>query len=189
MAMRPNLLAWLPPGSLARVDLHLSRPVAETPALEATFRAGPERRRDRPRPSAGRRIPVRQRHGRTTWPGRCSHLIAIARLRMDGGARRRLAPAVAGFFRDPLRGQGQARRPRALLSDFPQDGRETPGDARVTTQTSSETRSVSRAFVRRRDSARTASPAGRWRATAARNWRRRRRAPGSTCPCRPAALR
>ena len=110
------------PGLARARRSHLSRPLAETPALETPFRAGPKRRRDRPYPAAGRRIPVRERH-----PGLCG-LDAqpsdpIARLCMDGGARRRLAPSVAGLFRDALRGQGQARRPRTLLSDFPQDGR------------------------------------------------------------------
>ena len=45
-------------------------------------------------------------------------LLRSPRLRLDRGAGRRLAQAVAGLRRHALRGQGQARRPRALLSDF-----------------------------------------------------------------------
>ena len=45
-------------------------------------------------------------------------LMRSPRFQLDRRAGRRLAQAVAGLFRHALRGQGQARRPRALLSDF-----------------------------------------------------------------------
>ena len=46
-------------------------------------------------------------------------LLRSPRLRLDRRAGRRLAQAVAGLHRHALRGEGDARRPRALLSDFP----------------------------------------------------------------------
>jgi hypothetical protein len=36
-----------------------------------------------------------------------------------------LASRVVRFFRDPLRSKGKARRPCALLSDLPQNRRQT----------------------------------------------------------------
>src|SRR5215469_10168370 len=102
----------------------LSRPVAETTALETALHPGGERRRDRAHPAARRRVPFRNRRA-----GLCG-LDAqtpdpLARLRMDGGARPRLASRVVRFFRDALRSKGEARRPCALLSDLPPDRRRT----------------------------------------------------------------
>ena len=116
-----EVVAWLPPASLARRRSPLSRSLAEAAALEATLRAGPEHRRHRAHPAAGRRVSFRNRH-----PGLCGMdaqtPAAITRFRVDGRARRRLAAGVARLFRHPLRSQGQTRRPRAVLSGFSADG-------------------------------------------------------------------
>ena len=98
--------------------------------------------------------------------------VALAGFRLDRGARRRLAQALAGLFRHALRGQGQARRPRALLSDVPTEV-DRAGSGRVARRAAAP--------------ARTAPRAARSTATASRNWQRPRRAPGSTCPCRSGA--
>ena len=106
----------------ARHRSALSRSVAEAAALEAALRPGRKRRATRAHPAAGRRIPLRHRHCRLRRLD-AERAAALARFRLDRGAGRRLAPAVAGLFRHALRGQGQARGPRAVLSDFPAEAR------------------------------------------------------------------
>ena len=92
-ATRP-IPAGLAAAGLARARRSdLSRSVAEAAALEAALRAGRERRRDRAHPAAGRRVPLRHRHARTTPPGRSRICMRSPRFRMDGRARRRLAAA------------------------------------------------------------------------------------------------
>ena len=59
-----DLLGWLPDGFARARRPALSRPVAEAAALEAPFRAGRRRRRDRAGAAARRRIPLRQRYCR-----------------------------------------------------------------------------------------------------------------------------
>ncbi len=101
------LLEWLPPASLACVDLiHPRR----------------ERGRDRAHRASRRRVPLR--NGRSGLCGLDAQTPdPIVRLRVDGGARRRLASRVVRLFRDALRSKGKARRPCALLSDLSQNGR------------------------------------------------------------------
>jgi len=64
------LLAWLPPASLARVDLIYPDPWPKRRHWKRRFRPGPQHRRDRASPAAGRRIPFRQRPSPTTRHGR-----------------------------------------------------------------------------------------------------------------------
>src|ERR1700745_564529 len=108
-------------GVACRRRSDLSRPMTETAALETALHPGRERRRDRAHPAARRGVPFLNRRA-----GLCG-LDAqppdpLARLRMDSGARPRLASRVVRFFRDALRSKGAARRPCALLSDLPQNG-------------------------------------------------------------------
>ena len=117
-----DLLAWLPAASLVRFDLlypdpwpkrrHWKRRFVQDKSVAAIARivaAGGEFRFASDIPDY------------VAWT--LLRLDALARFRLDGGAGRRLAAAVAGLFRHALRGQGQARRPRAVLFDF-QDGSE-----------------------------------------------------------------
>ena len=116
MATRRDLLAWLPPSSLARVDLlypdpwpkrrHWKRRFVQDKSVAAIARvlkAGGEFRF------------ASDISDYTAWT--LVRLAALARFRLDCRTRRRLAFAVAGIRFDALRDQGQARRPAALLSD------------------------------------------------------------------------
>ena len=98
---------------------------------------------------------------------------------LDRGAGRRLAEAVAGLVRHALRGQGEARRPRAELFDFQKDVESlsvVPGRGRANPRR-----------LRAGAPARTAPRVARSTATASRSWRRQRRSPASRCPWRSAA--
>ncbi|MGY3471638.1 hypothetical protein ACVW0I_008509 [Bradyrhizobium sp. LM6.11] len=59
-----ELLAWLPKASLSRIDLIHPDPLAETAALEAALRPGPDHRGDGARAESRRRIPFCLRHRR-----------------------------------------------------------------------------------------------------------------------------
>ena len=113
-----DVLAWLPDAQSRALRPALSRPVAEAAALEAAVRAGRKHRAIarilRPR----RRISLRHRYGPDYVAWTLAPLLRSPRFRLDRRTRRRLAQAVAGLHQDALRGQGQARRPHALLSDF-----------------------------------------------------------------------
>src|SRR5215216_6691332 len=92
--------------------------MAEASALEAPFRAGRARGQARPRPAARGRVPLRHRYRRLrSLDPRAP--AALAGVRLDRRARRRLAPAVDRPYGDALRGQGAARGLPALLSDLP----------------------------------------------------------------------
>ena len=110
--------ARLAAGRVARARRSaLSRSVAETPALEAALRAGREHRGDRARAAAGGEFRFASDiPDYAAWT--LSAAAALAGFRLDRGARRRLAQAVAGISAHALRGQGEARRPRAVLSDL-----------------------------------------------------------------------
>src|SRR5215207_2873325 len=94
----------------------LSRSVAEAAALETALRAGPQRRRARAHPAAGRQVPLRHRYRRLCGVD-ARPADTLARLRLERRARRRLAAAVAGLCRDTLPGQGRSRGPGALLPE------------------------------------------------------------------------
>ncbi len=126
-----ELIDWLPAGSIARVDLlypdpwpkrrHWKRRFvsdANVAKLARILRAGGEFR------------------FATDWANYAEwtllRLLRAREFHLDGRARRRLAQAMAGLHRHALRGEGQARRPRALLSDFPaQLARDSGGAAGV----------------------------------------------------------
>jgi hypothetical protein len=88
---------------LSNIRLHF----AETTALEATLYPGRERRRRCAHPAAGRRVPFCNRH-----PGLrgvdAQAPDAVAHVRVDGRARRGLAPSMVGLFRNALRSQSKA---------------------------------------------------------------------------------
>ncbi len=112
-----DVLAWLPNASLARFDLlypdpwpkrrHWKRRFVQTESIAQIARVV--------RPGGEFRFA-------TDWPDYAAWTLAAsctrAGLRMDRRTRRRLAAAVAGLHLDALRGEGQARRPRSLLSDL-----------------------------------------------------------------------
>ena len=113
-----DVLAWLPRCELARFDLlypdpwpkrrHWKRRFVQDGSIAQIARIV--------RPGGEFRFV-------TDWPDYAAwtlrHLLRSPRIRMDRRARRRLAAAVAGLHLDALRGQGEARGPRALLFDFP----------------------------------------------------------------------
>ena len=105
-----ELLAWAPAHSLARIDLihpdpwpkrrHWKRRFVQDATVAAMARVL----------EAGRRISFRQRHRRLLRLD-AGASVALARFRLDRGARRRLASAVARLHDDALRPQSRARRP------------------------------------------------------------------------------
>ena len=111
-----ELLAWAPPHSLARIDLihpdpwpkrrHWKRRFVQDATVAAMARIA----------QAARRVSLRQRHRRLLRLD-AGASVALARFRLDRGARRRLAPALARLHHDALRPQGRARRPRRRRID------------------------------------------------------------------------
>ncbi len=114
-----DLLAWLPDACVGARRSALSRSVAEAPALEAALRAGRDASR-RSRGCCGRAansaspptLPI-------TPPGRCSAACARSDFVWTAERADDWRQPWPGFTGDALRGQGQARRPHAVLSDFP----------------------------------------------------------------------
>ena len=102
----------------------------------------------------------------TDWPDYAAWTLGtadrIAGIRMDGGARRRLAAALAGFHQHALRSQGQAGRTRAVLPDLPA--------RRIAISSGFNPSRPDRSAAPARIARRAVPPA----ATAVRNWRRRR---------------
>ena len=115
-ATRRLLLDWLPPASLAARRPALSRSVAEEAPLQAPLRQRRKSRSHRPRSEARRNVPIRQRHP----------LLRRMDARPPHRRRRDLTwtaeraadwrQSVSGLARNPLRGEGAARRPRPDLS-------------------------------------------------------------------------
>ena len=109
-----ELLAWLPPQSLARIDLihpdpwpkrrHWKRRFVQDATVDAMARVLKPRRR----------IPLCQRHRRLLRLD-AGASAALAGFSLDGGARRRLAPAVGRLHHDALWPQSRARGPRREL--------------------------------------------------------------------------
>ena len=91
-----ELLAWAPPHSLARIDLIHPDPWPKRRHWKRRFVQDATRRRDGARAEAGRRIPFRQRYRRLLRLD-AGASVALARFRLAGGARRRLAAAVGGY--------------------------------------------------------------------------------------------
>ena len=116
-----DVLAWLPPASLARVDLLYPDPWPKRRHWKRRFVQDESVAADRARAAARRRVPLRHRHA-----GLCgldAARVCCARRDFEWTAERAddWRKPWPGFTAHALRGQGQARRPRALLSDLPAD--------------------------------------------------------------------
>ena len=115
-----ELLAWVPPGSLARIDLihpdpwpkrrHWKRRFVQDTTVAAMARAL--------KPGGEFRF-VSDIADYCAWTLCAS--FALDRFRLDRGAELRLAPALGRLHHDALRTQSRARRPRRGLSAFPED--------------------------------------------------------------------
>ena len=105
-----------PARCVSRPGLHsLSRPVAEAPPAQAPPRLRRHAAGAGPRHAPGRRAAFCQRHRQLHRLG-AGPRAALGRFSLDRTRSRRLAQALCGLARHPLRGQGDPRGPRAELS-------------------------------------------------------------------------
>ena len=117
---RPNLIAWLPRHVAGADRPDPSRPVAEAPALETPLCPGRHGGAARPHPAAGRRISLRDRHRRLCRLDAAASA-ALARFRMDGGMRRRLARSLGPAFSRHATTPKPSDRIGRVLSDLSQN--------------------------------------------------------------------
>ena len=110
-----DLLRWLPADSLAGVDLLYADPWPKRRHWKRRFVQDDTVAMLARVLAPGASVSLCERHSRLC---RLDPRAAVARaaIRMDRRACRRLAPPLARLFRNPLRGQGEARGARALLS-------------------------------------------------------------------------
>ena len=116
-----DLLDWLPDGSLAGVDLLYPDPWPKKRHWKRRFVQDATVAAHCARAAVRRGIPVRQRHSalRRVDAGAPA---AFAGLFLDRRTRRRLAAAMGGLGRNPLRSKGQARRANAGVFHFSAPG-------------------------------------------------------------------
>ena len=114
-----SLIAWLPDGSMGRVDLIHPDPWPKRRHWKRRFVQDATVDAARPHPSSRRRIALRHRRRRLCRLDPAAPA-AFHRIRLDGAIRRRLAQTLARLHDHALPRQGGTRGAPIVLPDFPQ---------------------------------------------------------------------